>query len=224
MTPIDPDLASKPHCYSTPPLDAREVRRVARRAAIIDVARRHFLARGYDRTSMSGIVEEMGGSKGTLWHHFASKEDLFTAVIDDVTASFRREMIRILDPARDAIEALKSLALKVILRLTAPDAVALQRLVAGEVERFPEIGRNFYERAPSTSRALLAEYLAGRMAAGELREDDPAEAAETMLNLCCGQYHQRVLLGLTAAQTWLAEKEASFAVRQFQRCYSPAFH
>lgn len=194
--------------------ERREARKTARRAAIVTVARRHFLSRGYDRTSMSGIVDEMGGSKGTLWSHFASKEALFAAVIDEATASFRAEMAAVLDPARDAAEALANLALKFILRLTAPDAIALQRLIAGEVERFPEIGRIFYERAPRMSRLLLSDYLAEH-----LHGEDPAEAAETLLSLCTGHYHQRVLLGLADPDLDMASRDAAFAIRQFRRCY-----
>ncbi|WP_309104442.1 helix-turn-helix domain-containing protein [Microbacterium sp.] len=41
-----------------------------------------FLAQGYDATTMSQIVAASGMSKGAVYHHFASKEELFHAAID----------------------------------------------------------------------------------------------------------------------------------------------
>lgn len=41
-----------------------------------------FLAHGFEATSMSEIVRATGMSKGAVYHHFASKDELFTAAID----------------------------------------------------------------------------------------------------------------------------------------------
>gem|GEM_PF-6945919 len=45
-----------------------------RRAAIVQLALRSFLAHGYEATTMSAIAKDMGGSKGTLWSYFSSEE------------------------------------------------------------------------------------------------------------------------------------------------------
>ena len=47
---------------------------------------------------MSTIAAALGGSKGTLWAYFPSKEALFAAVLDDVTAAFRTELADALRP------------------------------------------------------------------------------------------------------------------------------
>ena len=62
----------------------REARKEERRLAILDVAKRSFLESGYSATSMSAISVELGGSKGTLWNYFPSKEELFAAVLEHV--------------------------------------------------------------------------------------------------------------------------------------------
>ena len=201
------------------PVGRREARKAERRAAIIAIATVHFLEQGYDRTSMSAIVEEMGGSKGTLWSYFASKEELFAAVLDEATASFRETMLATLDPAGDLVAVLTGLAEKFIVRITDPDGVALQRLIIGEAERFPEIGRIFYDRAPAVSRVLLSNYIAGQMDAGVLRRDDEIEAANLLLDLCAGGYHQRILWGLEVRNTSVAKREATRVVRHFLCCY-----
>src|SRR5471030_3424689 len=55
----------------------------AKRRAILDVASEVFLAQGYAATSMSEIAARLGGSKGTLYNYFRSKEELFGAFITD---------------------------------------------------------------------------------------------------------------------------------------------
>ena len=50
---------------------------------ILDVAQRPFLEKGYENTSIQDIIDGLGGlSKGAVYHHFRSKEDIFNAVGD----------------------------------------------------------------------------------------------------------------------------------------------
>jgi len=56
----------------------------ATRSQLIAVARRLFAERGYEDTSIEAVLREAGVSRGSLYHHFASKEALFEAVAEDV--------------------------------------------------------------------------------------------------------------------------------------------
>ena len=50
---------------------------------ILDVSQRLFLEKGYDNTTIQDIVDELGGlSKGAIYHHFKSKEEIMDAVGD----------------------------------------------------------------------------------------------------------------------------------------------
>ena len=53
-----------------------------RRDQILDEATRLFAERGYDGTSMSDLATSVGLRKASLFHHFASKEQLKSAVLD----------------------------------------------------------------------------------------------------------------------------------------------
>src|SRR5579864_1286819 len=53
-----------------------------RRDAIVAIAQATFIANGYSGTSMSAIAARLGGSKGTLYNYFKSKEELFAAVVE----------------------------------------------------------------------------------------------------------------------------------------------
>lgn len=53
---------------------------------ILDVAFRLFMEKGYEHTSIQDIIDNLGGlSKGAIYHHFKSKEDILVAVTDRMT-------------------------------------------------------------------------------------------------------------------------------------------
>lgn len=48
---------------------------------ILDVSQRLFLEKGYDATTIQDIVDDLGGlTKGALYHHFRSKEEIMVAL------------------------------------------------------------------------------------------------------------------------------------------------
>lgn len=48
---------------------------------ILEVSERLFLERGYDNTTIQNIVDELGGlTKGAVYHHFKSKEEIMDAL------------------------------------------------------------------------------------------------------------------------------------------------
>jgi TetR/AcrR family transcriptional regulator len=53
-----------------------------RKDAILDEATRLFAERGYEGTSMADLAERVGLRKASLFHHFASKEQLRRAVLE----------------------------------------------------------------------------------------------------------------------------------------------
>ena len=48
---------------------------------ILEVSQRLFLEKGYDNTTIQDIVDELGGlTKGAIYHHFKSKEEIMDAL------------------------------------------------------------------------------------------------------------------------------------------------
>jgi AcrR family transcriptional regulator len=62
----------------------RAERRDATRERILAVATELFATKGYDATAIPEVLAATGLSRGALYHHFASKEELFTAVLEQV--------------------------------------------------------------------------------------------------------------------------------------------
>lgn len=54
---------------------------------IMDAAFRLFMEKGYEHTSVQDIIDNLGGlSKGAIYHHFKSKEEILVAVVERMTA------------------------------------------------------------------------------------------------------------------------------------------
>lgn len=68
---------------------------------ILDVAYRIFMEKGYEYTSIQDIIDNLGGlSKGAIYHHFKSKEDILVAVTDRMTAESNK-MLQVIRDRRD---------------------------------------------------------------------------------------------------------------------------
>ena len=65
---------------------------------ILDVAFRLFMEKGYEHTSIQDIINHLGGlSKGAIYHHFKSKEEILYAVIDRMTEESNQMLTDIKD-------------------------------------------------------------------------------------------------------------------------------
>jgi AcrR family transcriptional regulator len=79
-------------------MDGRVEKGKATRESLITAARGLFGDGGYNATSVGAVLERAGVARGALYHHFATKEELFDAVLD-------REVARIAALSADAARA-----------------------------------------------------------------------------------------------------------------------
>src|SRR3984957_1088999 len=126
----------------------------AKRRQILEGARQVFLSAGFDGASMNDIARAAGVSKGTLYAYFDSKDKLFEAIIRGEFAqaaerlcTFRRE--------GDARDMLRDFGIRLISRMSEPGTRSLARVVIAAAEKFPHIGRAFYEAGPLMARPAL---------------------------------------------------------------------
>lgn len=195
----------------------RDARRRERRDTIVSAAREAFLSTGYAAMSMSNLQQTLGGSKSTLWRYFPSKEALFAAVLEDAAEELHGELADILATDMSLEEGVNDFARTFIATIGTPQALALWRLVAAEGERFPELGRLFYERAGAYPEEMLAHFLQ-KFIAVELRDEDPREMAEVLISLCA-THMQRQLFGISGdsaqARVTAARRYAEIFLRAF---------
>lgn len=80
----------------------------ATRAQLIAIATRMFADRGYEDTSIEAVLREAGVSRGSLYHHFASKEALFEAVAEDVETSVGTQTVAAANGIDEPVAALRA--------------------------------------------------------------------------------------------------------------------
>jgi AcrR family transcriptional regulator len=80
----------------------------ATRGQLVAIATRMFAERGYEDTSIEAVLREAGVSRGSLYHHFASKEALFEAVAEDVETSVGAQTVAAASGSAGPVEALRA--------------------------------------------------------------------------------------------------------------------
>lgn len=184
VDPVPPDVA--PDAATCP----RTVSRDLRRKAIVDIARDAFLEHGYAAASMSSVAAKLGGSKGTLYNYFPSKEELFAAVITDECEAEFLAMTEF-QPTAALEETLRGFGRRFLRYLLSDTALGFHRLLSAEAARFPELGRMFYAAGPQRTVDWMRDFLRGYMDEGRLREADPAMAAAFLVGLLKSNLHHR---------------------------------
>ena len=146
---------------------AKPKARDERRETILRIAYEAFLKDGYAATSMSSIAAKVGGSKATLYAYFASKEELFAAVVGEKCEDTLAQIFETEEMDGDFSTALARLAERIVRQTMTDDSIATYRLITAESGRFPELGCAFYRSGPKRGREILAGFFARAIAEGD---------------------------------------------------------
>ena len=147
---------------------------------ILDVAFRLFLEKGYEHTSIQDIIDELGGlSKGAIYHHFKSKEDILIAVTDRTTAASNQ----MLEVIRDRKDLTGSEKLKMIFKESICRPV--QNEIFTVAPGFHNNPRLLYSLLQDTIRNVAPNYilpiLRQGIADGSIQTEYPEQLAELIL-------------------------------------------
>jgi AcrR family transcriptional regulator len=201
---------------TTEPLSKSRPARDARREAILDVAQQVFLDEGFAAASMSSIAQRVGGSKGTLYNYFKSKDDLFEAYVQRRCVLNQDEIHAGPILEGTVVEGLTRLGHSYLRHILSEESLRHFRLITAEAERNPDIGLAFYEAGPKRGAARLAAQLEQWASEGRLKLGDPLMAAHQFLGLCQNRYFKARLCNampeLTRAQI---DSETKAAVETF---------
>jgi AcrR family transcriptional regulator len=183
---------------TTEPSERKETPVASKAESILAAAKRSFLQNGFGAVSMDAIAREAGVSKATVYAHFTGKEELFGAVIGGECEQYLADFSAgELDPA-DVRASLTTLGRRFLELLLSPDAIALHRIILGEVSRFPALGEVFWRAGPERNLLQIETFLRAATAAGSLQIPDPRRAAEQFVGLVRGETQLRHLLRLEA--------------------------
>jgi TetR/AcrR family transcriptional regulator, mexJK operon transcriptional repressor len=201
-----------------------ESRASRKRRAILQAATTVFFREGYVGTSMDEIAALAGVSKQTVYKHFADKETLFSElVIATLNAAGDpvSENVLNLQDSGDIEGDLRDLARRQLALVMQPHVMQLRRMIIGEVGRFPDLGRTFYERGPGRTIVALATAFEQLGERGALEVDDPTRAAEHFNWLIMSiPLNRAMLLGDDESRTAKdLERYADSGVRVFLAAY-----
>jgi TetR/AcrR family transcriptional repressor of mexJK operon len=172
---------------------ASDPRVVRSRAAVIDAAQTLFLREGYAGTTMEQIAALAGLTKRTVYNNYGDKDALFTRIVADVLAyaeSFARglhEEFTVGITAVNLRERLDDLGRRLALGIVRQEVIALRRLLIGEARAFPNLGAEYFDRAPGQVLEALTSGFAHLARRGLLRVADPRRAAAQFAYLVAGE-------------------------------------
>jgi AcrR family transcriptional regulator len=141
---------------------------------ILDAARKLFIEKQYADVSLREITEIAGITKGALYHHFATKEELYLEVIYRCLAEVKETTQTSLERSRgESCRNRLFLFLASFLNLL-PETLAIMRSIRRNINIFAEPARTKLIRAyqaalPEQIKSLLAD----GMANGEIIPMDP---------------------------------------------------
>ena len=163
------------------------------RSRILQTALSCFAERGYDATGVAEICQRAGVSKGAFYHHFASKQALFVALLDRWLAALDGQMAGSRAPGVTAPQALQALVglLQQALR-EARGQLPMFLEFWRQAARDETIWRGTMEPF-KRYRSLLAGIVRQGIAEESLRPCDPDDAARTLVSMAAGMVLQSAL-------------------------------
>lgn len=212
---------TSPHAAAAATAESTERAEESRkRRDVIDGARRVFFDKGFDGASMDEIARAGGVSKATIYVYFDSKEDLFEALVQVDRRKSAELMFEFEGDDPDVARQLRRIGVSFMTMMVRPDHIKMVRMVMGVAEKFPRIGRTFFENGPCHGGRRVADLLARHTEQGHLKMDDCDAAAFQFLNLCQGNIVKGLLFGSDAKPTPEAiEKTVDGAVKVFMAAY-----
>lgn len=158
-----------------PPAGPKFRRRKADRPAeIVQAALAVFAEKGFASAKLDDIAARAGVSKGALYLYFATKEELFHAVVEQAIAPNMRQ-IRAMIAAHPGPfpELLWMFAERIGTLLADHHLGGVVKMVIGEARNFPELARVWHDELVSHALGGLAEAVTAAQTRGEVRTGDP---------------------------------------------------
>ena len=169
---------------------------------IVTVAWQMFLAQGVEGTTIGAIAERAGVSKATLYKYFSDKAALFEAgIAREMHMIEAAQNISRCNVAPASIEeTLRTFGIGIMSYIFSDHAVDFYNALAGELRGHNSLAQSFYNMGPGRTRANLAGILANAAQRGELKIDNPEQAAEHLFGLWQGFSNFQLSLGVESAE------------------------
>ena len=149
-------------------------RKAERPDEIVAAALEIFSEKGFAAARLDDIAARAGVSKGAIYLYFATKEDIFRAVIEQAVlpnvGQIRQLAAAHPGPFAELAQGLGALAPALLAR---SDLGGVVKMVVGEARNFPEIARLWHDQVVEPALGALTGAVAAAQARGEVRPGDP---------------------------------------------------
>lgn len=180
-------------------------RREATIAAILKAAQKLFAARGFDETSIDDIAAGAGVAKGAVYHHFDSKEEIFTKALEAVQAELASQpppptVLKMTDP----LDQIAALVLRYLIAANEPEFRQIL-LIDGPVvigwQKWREIDDRYFGAGTKTAIQSI------------LGNDAPPARVEALAHLFMGAIMEACLVCAKSREPKKNARELSSALR-----------
>ncbi|SEO04467.1 DNA-binding transcriptional regulator, AcrR family [Salinihabitans flavidus] len=164
---------------------------------VLDGARQIFMRDGFEGASVDDIARTAGVSKATLYKYFSDKRVLFMEMARIECGQQAQSLVDEVDfdaPVGRVLEQIGRGFLRIVL---SDFGKRIFRICVAESDRFPELGRRFYESGPGAMRAGMIGFLTCAIQRGQLQIDDLELAADQFPELCRADLFPRLVFGLS---------------------------
>lgn len=157
-----------------------------KRTAIMDAAQKVFIESGYDNAGMDLIAETANASKRTVYNHFASKEELFQAVLHRlISAGMKLKQIPYAPDVPLASQLMKFIDAKIAFTQN-KEWMGLLRVTAGVFARRPELAKETLQRTEDAD--TLAQWLKDAAEDGRMHITNPKLASAVFWSMVGGAF------------------------------------
>jgi AcrR family transcriptional regulator len=159
----------------------RDIAKALTRAAMLDAARKLFVGKGFDATSIDDIAKASESSNGAVYHHFRDKREIFVQVFRDSQAAILQATVESMPAGGSAWERVEA-ATRAFLRsyVADPDARVLLGQAIG-VLGFHQV----HAIDEEMSLPLIRATLTGAIGTGEAVPVPVDAAADLLFSVYC---------------------------------------
>ena len=176
-------------------------------AAICTAARTLFASKGFAQTSIDDIAAKAGVAKGAVYHHFASKEEIFARVLEGVQEQLAERQLAMAPRGNEPADRFAAGVLRYLLAACAPDIRQILLLDGPAVLgwlKWREIDMRYF----GAMTRLAVEHL--------LPNASPRER-DAVAHLVLGAVTEAALVCATAADPKKAAREMATQLRKLLR-------
>lgn len=184
----------------------------SQRISVLEAAGEVFREEGYERASMNQVAKRLGGSKGTLYNYFSSKQELFAAVMLSSIEGVAFDAFHLLEaetdiPLEEVLTAFGAAYLRFLLR---EELLEITRLAIAEAKA-GDWGVRLYAETVEAGLKSVENLLARRLPSRTLPEGGIAAVARQYRAVLTSDLIERRLRDIGRAPDEAAIDQASRA-------------